>query len=51
MSRAGGPQLEAVVEHEEPALGDLAIEVPGGMRLSIGSADQAVWAGEVLSRQ
>ena len=48
-ARLGGPQwLEAVVEQEEAGSGSLSIEVPGGLRLRVGSTDQAAWAGEVL---
>lgn len=45
----GGTQwLEAVVESERAMSGELAIEVPGGLRLRVGSTDQAAWAGQVL---
>lgn len=47
--KPGGPQwLEAVVEPETAMSGDLSIEVPGGLRLRVSSADQAAWAGAVL---
>ncbi|MFZ4778417.1 MAG: IS66 family insertion sequence element accessory protein TnpA [Terrimicrobiaceae bacterium] len=44
----GTQWLEAVVEPETAMPGDLAIEVPGGLRLRVGSPDQAAWAGQVL---
>lgn len=48
-ARQGGPQwLEAVVEREEAVSEALTIEVPGGLRLRVGGADQAAWAGQVL---